>query len=356
MKNKMKMQFKTHNNNFGFLRLLLAILVILSHSPLLIDGNKNSEFLISIFHTISFGEIAVDGFFLLSGYLIIQSWQRNPKFISFMKKRILRIYPGFIVAILFCLYIVIPIGLHSIRFPPQSNLIISLKEMFWLSPPSTPIVFREELFKGQPFPVLNGSMWTISYEFRCYVLVAIFGIIGVLNKRRLWLLISVATLIIYLFPGSTFRSLYPKSSYLWGDFGEMIRFFAFFCSGGCFYLWRDRIKYSKTFILPALFILIISLFFSNAVNFALITVGAYLFFAFSFLELPILSKFATFPDISYGVYLYGWPIQKLLVWYFPLISSWLLFVVATGLCFVFGWLSWTFVEKPCLRLRGVDAK
>ena len=72
-----------HNNNFGLLRLVLALLVLLSHSSEVIDGNRSREVLTSIFHTISCGDLAVNGFFLLSGYLIVQSWQRTPKLGNF---------------------------------------------------------------------------------------------------------------------------------------------------------------------------------------------------------------------------------------------------------------------------------
>ncbi len=171
--------FMSRNNNFNFLRLLLALLVLLSHSPELIDGDRHREILTNIFHRISFGELAVNGFFLLSGYLIVQSWQRTPKLYSFLRKRILRIYPGFSVATLICIFVVIPLAVAPINFFTPINFIVHLQEIFLLSPPSSPAIFQ-----GKPYPLLNGAMWTIAYEFRCYLLVAILGTIGALKNQR----------------------------------------------------------------------------------------------------------------------------------------------------------------------------
>jgi peptidoglycan/LPS O-acetylase OafA/YrhL len=87
------------------------------------------------------------------------------------------------------------------------------------------------------------------------------------------------------------------------------------------------------------------------VQIALLTVGAYLLFWFAFIPSPLLGKFRSFPDISYGVYLYGWPTQELLIWYIPTISPWVMFPLALGICSVCGLLSWHLVENPFLKLK-----
>ncbi|MDB5685422.1 MAG: acyltransferase 3, partial [Rhizorhabdus sp.] len=87
-------------NNIGFLRLMLAGAVIVSHSPGTIDGNGSREPLRMLFDNISLGDVAVDGFFMLSGYLIVQSMMTTPRLIDYLAKRVLRIYPAFILAYL----------------------------------------------------------------------------------------------------------------------------------------------------------------------------------------------------------------------------------------------------------------
>src|ERR1700760_4196820 len=101
---------KPHRNNFGFFRLLVATLVIVSHSAEIIDANRSRELLTSFGGKLTFGEIAVDGFFIISGYLILKSFQQSASTFSYLMKRVRRIYPGFLVAWLACIFIVAPIG------------------------------------------------------------------------------------------------------------------------------------------------------------------------------------------------------------------------------------------------------
>jgi peptidoglycan/LPS O-acetylase OafA/YrhL len=221
------------NNNFNLLRIVFASLVILAHSPELIDGNHDREILVRIFGTISFGALAVDGFFLLSGFLIVQSWERAPHFWDFVKKRVLRIYPAFIVASLLSALIVGPLGANATQYFAQIDFKQLFKEMLLLRPLSVP-----PTFEGTPYPFVNGPLWTIEYEFRCYMLVALLGICGIFRKRQLWLGLTIIALVVDLRSAVVVRFLenhaFPGMRFLLADPNHLLRLVPFFLVGGCF--------------------------------------------------------------------------------------------------------------------------
>lgn len=194
-------------------------------------------------------------------------------------------------------------------------------------------------------------MWTVGYEFRCYLLVALFGVCGIVGRRLLWLTLSATALFSSLAPSIVNRFYFRELHFLFGEPIILVRFLAFFYAGGCFYLFRDRIRYKMTWVVIAAVILLLCMFRMKTARFALVPMGAYILFAFAFAQFPFLERFRTYPDISYGVYLYGWPTQKLLLWYIPSLSPWLLFLLTCGLSCVCGLLSWRLVERPFLCLK-----
>lgn len=302
-------------NNFNLLRFILASLVLLSHSAELIDGNRNREILTRIFGTISFGELAVNGFFILSGFLILQSWLRTPNTFEFLKKRILRIYPGFIAASLISAFMVGPLGSNAVKYFSQFDVKAFISRVVILHIPQIPPVF-----KGTVFPGVNTSMWTIEYEFRCYLLIAILGVCGIFRTKFLFIFFGIATLILSLIPEVTSQITFRGVNYLFANPVELTRFVAFFFSGACFYYYRDYIKYKVKWLLIAGVSLIICMFQIRVAQLGIAVFGAYLLFGFAFAQISFLKSFNSYPDISYGLYLYGWPTQKLLLWYFPLLS------------------------------------
>lgn len=334
----MKLPSLKHKNNFNLLRLVFAVLVLLSHAPELIDGNRSRELLTQIFHTLSFGEFAVDGFFLLSGYLIVQSWLCWPHGWGFLTKRILRIYPGFVASSLICVSVVGPLAANPNEYFSNFWFGGFVKSLLTLAGPNPSPVFH-----GTFYAVLNGAMWTIRYEFACYLLVFLFGVLGALRDRRLWLGATSFVLILFLLQqiGIVQTLTYPVA-----------RLASFFFSGGCFYLYRNRIMYTPRLAALMASALFVSLFFVQSAEIALATCGAYLLFYFACTPVALLAHFNRLPDVSYGVYLYGWPVQKLFLWYFPSLSPWKLFPLSLTISLILGAISWYVVEKPMMRFKS----
>lgn len=330
-------------NNFNLLRIILALLVIVSHSPELTDGDRHREILTMIFDSVSFGEVAVDGFFLLSGYLIVQSWDSQPHAWSFLKKRILRIYPGFLVASAVCAFIVGPLGAEPQQYFRSFWPGGFVKGCLFLESPVVP-----DVFQGQPYPTINGAMWTISREFGCYLLVLIAGVTGLLRLRHGWL--ALATVVYLTFAALKMDATVPDLNF------RDLRLACLFLNGGCFYLYRSRLVLVgrvAAICLAATLLLMLSEHFAEL---ALSTMGGYALLYAAAKRSEVLSRYNRLPDVSYGVYLYGWPIQKLFLWYHPGISPWTLLVLTVPAVILIASISWYLIEKPALRFKAPQVR
>lgn len=335
------------NNNLNFLRLLLALLVLLAHAPELTDGNRSRELLTRVFHTLSFGEVAVDGFFLLSGYLIVKSWERRGSLWDYAQKRLRRIYPAFVVACVVCVFGLAPLAVPSVgayfaQLPYGQLLGSTLR----LEQPEVPLVFA-----GTPFPLINGAMWSIAYEVRCYVLVALVGLLGPRLHRWAWLGLAIFALVMLPLHHQVNRWEFPWRSQLIKSPEEFFRLLAFFAVGACFYLFRRLIALRGRWAAGASLLLAGLLFWPKLASLGLATAGAYALFWVAFAPIAALDRFKRLPDISYGLYLYGWPTQKLLNWYFPGASVWVLLAATAGLASLAGYASWHLVEAPWLAAK-----
>ncbi len=324
-------------NNFAAVRLALASLVILSHAPELVDGNRSRELLTRLFGTLSFGEVAVDGFFLVSGYLVLASHLRTPSLADYLAKRVLRIVPGFTVAFLLSTYLV---GALAGGEPGAIPLWRVMRGLLLLDQPRVPGAFAE-----LHYPFVNGAMWTIPHEFRCYLLVPVLGALGVLAGRGRYAALLAALALAYALR----RDLAALPGLRGLDLPSLLRFALLFACGGAFRLWGERIRYTGRGAALAAAVLVPAMFSRSLAEPAFAVCGGYLILWFALAVRPLRPRApADRPDPSYGLYLYAWPVQCLLVLYVPGLSPWagaaLTWLVALGL----GLLSWRLVEAPAL--------
>jgi peptidoglycan/LPS O-acetylase OafA/YrhL len=195
-------------------------------------------------------------------------------------------------------------------------------------------------FAESPYPFLNGSMWTIAYEFTCYLAVLVLGTVGFFRKPWVCAVVVAGLLIAIMFD---VQFGYTKPT---------ICFTTMFFSGSAFYLLRARIPLEGRYALAAAIALISLLFVPQLATPAVAVFGGYLIFWFAFLpDTPLLNRLNSRTDLSYGTYLYAWPIQKLLIWFIPGIGPMMVLVLATLGSVLMACLSWRYVEQPCLALK-----
>lgn len=329
-------------NNFGSVRLVLAALVVVSHAPELIDGTRAREPLTWLFGTLSFGELAVDGFFLVSGYLIVASYERSRSVPAYLWRRILRIYPGFAVASLVCLLVVAPLAGGDLS---AARPLRALGRILSLSVPEVPGAFA-----GLPQPVLNGAMWSIAYEFRCYLLVAALGLLGALRHRGGYL--AVLAVFATLYAMRTGTAGLPGLKSVIGYPPEAIRLTCAFLCGGAFHVFRYWIALTGRGAGIAGALLVPAMTIPALAEPALVILGGYVTFWFALVVKPnAISLAANETDPSYGLYLYAWPVQNLLVAGFPGLSPILGALVTLVVAGLLGLASWRLVERPALVWR-----
>jgi peptidoglycan/LPS O-acetylase OafA/YrhL len=339
------------SNGIGALRLFFASLVIVSHSPEMLDGSLAREPLHRLFGTLSSGTLAVDAFFLISGYLIAASFAASTSVVSYFKKRALRIYPAFIVCCLLCIFCVAPLAgadLSSLRPPDWGR--IAYRLLLLKSPELTGV------FEGLPYATLNGSAWTISYEFRCYILAALFGLVGLYRRRGLFLALTATLLTANVLLNFTSIGAFTAPGWFVGAVGEphlQLRLLSPFMVGTCFWLYRDHIALRARYAAVCTLGLVVLMFVPALAEAALVLLGGYVLFwtAFKVTWRPLHTLNAK-DDISYGIYLYAWPIGALVAWYWPTVTPVVLALLTFIGAVLFGLGSWHLIEKRAMRWKG----
>ena len=343
-------RFGRHGNAFGFLRLIFAALVIVSHTPEMADGSRSRELLTRLFGTLSFGELAVDGFFIVSGYLIAASFMKNSDVGAYLLRRIARIYPAFIVSSLVAMLIIAPLagGVEPDAVVP------TLKRLAFLISPHAPGVFE-----GTSYAHLNSATWTIAYEFRCYLLILGLGVAGLLHRP--WLIAALAVgfqAAHQLVDPAVFARIeqhLPYAQWWLGSLSAMLRLASIFLAGTLFYLLRSKVRFTAGGVAFAVVACGICLMVPALAEPGLGVFGGYLIFAAATVGgRTWIARINDRNDISYGTYLYAWPIEKLLFWYFPAAPLLAVGAATLGGALLLGAASWFGVEKPVMewiRLR-----
>jgi peptidoglycan/LPS O-acetylase OafA/YrhL len=334
------------DNGLGALRLLFAALVIISHSVEMVDGSLAREPLRMLFSQLTFGGVAVDGFFLISGYLIAASYASSPS--TFFVKRILRIYPAFLVCYILSVIVIAPLaGADLSRLQAWDWARLGYRMLMLKSPEV------DGVFEGQHIQALNGSMWTISYEFRCYIMAAVLGALGLYQRARLFLALTACAAAVYLaFHLSVVEApAWPAVNAVFGELHQTSRLVTVFLCGTAF--WALKVKFDGRVALVSGAALVALQFVPGLGELGFMVFGGYVLFWIAFhLRSKWLRTINAKDDISYGLYLYAWPVAALLQLYvapWTPVSLTLATLLLAGIC---GACSWWLIEKPALKAKS----
>ncbi|RKT26713.1 peptidoglycan/LPS O-acetylase OafA/YrhL [Paraburkholderia sp. RAU2J] len=344
--NPLSHALKRNGNNFDLVRLLAAVAVVYGHSYLLQAPDGTTDWVQNALGFDGFGAFGVYAFFLLSGMLVTASFDRQRSGPRFVALRIARLWPavalGSVVTVFIIgpLFTTLPLREYFASGMTWANLdnfsTIALKTRWTL-----PGVFEHNRMPHE----ICATLWTLPLEVRCYVIVLVTGMLGLLSSPRGVLpaaalggaAIVVRVHLPHLQLGVRDFS-HPANGYsFWPE--------PFFILGMLLYGWRERVDING---LTALGFAMVFLVFRD-------TAGAqplfYLAFVYGVLWVgttPTLRRFVPRHDYSYGIYLYGFMVQQCVANIAPQLSHVMSLVVAAPLILVSAALSWHFVERPVL--------
>ncbi|RQO31394.1 acyltransferase [Taibaiella sp. KBW10] len=335
---------QTHRNNFDFLRLLLASFVIISHSYALL-GLEAMEPLRRLTGSIIFSGIGVGGFFVLSGFLIYQSVLNSASLAIFVKKRFWRIFPALVTVVLFATFILGAVftQLPLLDYLSQKQTYSYLIKNIFLIPSDNilPGVFRQN-----HRPEINGSLWTLRYEVLCYAGMLLYFLIP-LKRHKSYTLIAYG----FLLAGDLLLTYKPTllPDALQYHLSNFFSLTTFFYTGVLLAQWQQVWKpYCKQIFIASL-LLFVGLGIFKATLIAPIAIWLYplLILSFGLMYNPSLQIGKKIGDISYGTYIYAYPIQQMLI-AIGIQEVGTLMLLSFICSWIAGWLSFHLIEKRFL--------
>lgn len=342
-----------YRNNFDALRLAMAFLVLFSHSFALRFGSEDSEPMsLATNGYYNSGNVGVWVFFIISGFLIAHSHARSPSLRSYAAKRVLRIYPAYLVATSVCAFVVTPLFAPPGFTLGAAELVRTIGANLLLAN-HFPI---PDLFTTNPVHGVNGALWSIRFEFLCYIGVALIGVIALPARRFALPLLYALIVATWCWLDITGRKPGgPEWLREWiGWPYSWFRVLPNFLAGMIIYHWRDRLPRSTPLMLSGLAAAFLAFHLGGRDPAGIVAAHvlappalAYALFWLAFHPRIDLSHTARFGDFSYGTYLYAFPIQQMLVATTALPFA-LFVLLSLVLALAAGIVSWWLVERHFL--------
>jgi peptidoglycan/LPS O-acetylase OafA/YrhL len=332
-------------NNFNFLRLLFALFVVITHSyPL--SGTPGGDYLNQLTNgQVSFSFIGLSGFFIISGYCVYKSLDRSSGIRVYYWKRILRVFPALFVV----LFLTVLLGPFVYDSDIQSYL---SNKSVWTYLPFNMTLFHPQgvisgIFTNNPYnPTINGSLWSLLYEFAFYIFLS--GLFFVQKHNRIF---AVLIVLLALIVGDLFFKKEIGAYAFILEARLVFEFAPFFFFGALLALVPVAGEKQQNVLLACLvLLLVIAIYmgvFSYAKYFTLPPIVVWIGLRVTKFLVSFTDKVG---DISYGIYIYSFPVQQTLMYYFDFSALQLMMPAIVVSCLA-GYLSWHWVEKWFLKYK-----
>lgn len=328
-----------NNNNLDIIRLLLASMVVYGHAPCFIDSTGYSDFFGGILHFTYSGNIAVITFFMISGLLVSNSLFSKKNWKVYLLSRVFRLLPG-LIFLSVCTVIIC--GWFSEKNPLEyiqgGVTYICKNAMLNIQYVISDVSFLRDNhpMNGKYANTVNGSLWTIPLEFKMYLLM--LGIWFISRDIKNDFIIPICLCIGIFYP------LMVKESVLGSP--ETLYMIPAFFLGSLLSYYKDRICLNIYF--PITLIMISYLIKHEAFSHWCLMLGMTLFFVW-LAGCRCVRKYRLPHDISYGVYLWGWPIEQLVGYFMPWLNYYVFILISLACTFFVAYISCVFVEEPSLK-------
>lgn len=330
-----------HKNNFNLLRFFAVCLILISLSFTLKFGSQTLE-PIQLTLGLSLLNIGIDIILISSGFLITQSYQKHKDTVAFIGARILSLLPQLVLAILVCIF---AIGVYFTQYEHSAYFFNAQTATYLLK--NTTLVFGTEsslpgVFNTNPVNTVNGNLWMLTYLVAMYgIIILVFKLTEIIGKY--YPKLTAKNLVLLLTIDAVVLNLINHQEAVFSP--VFVEFFAMFMIGCSFWLWRDKLRVSSSWLGISLPLLMAATLKPSEFYMVYCLTLPFILFYLAYLPIGKLKHLNSLGIFAYGIFLYVYPVQQCLIAMMPNITPLVLASVSLVISFALAVISQHFADR-----------